>query len=149
MRDLLVMSLMRRVSQGRLVRWCAGPSAMALHASKNVNEFFDLRPDRTRARTPDCPRARRPHSFLTRTEIGIGIVVDTQVTRVSARIGLTATGDVVKIEQDLMALIPQKEWTNFSHRVITYGRTICIARKPKCAQRALNDLCPSAEEPPE
>jgi len=80
-------------------------------------------------------------------KIAVGIVVDTHVTRVSARLGLTATDDAVKIEQDLMALIPQKEWTNFSHRLIAHGRTICIARKPKCAQCALNDLCPSAEEP--
>jgi endonuclease-3 len=82
-------------------------------------------------------------------KIAVGIVVDTHVTRVSARLGLTANDDAVKIEQDLMALIPQKEWTNFSHRLIAHGRTICIARKPNCAQCALNDLCPSAEEPPE
>ncbi len=82
-------------------------------------------------------------------KIAVGIVVDTHVTRVSARLGLTASDDAVKIEQDLMALIPSKEWTNFSHRLIAHGRTICIARKPKCAQCALNDLCPSAEEPPE
>jgi endonuclease-3 len=82
-------------------------------------------------------------------KIAVGIVVDTHVTRVSARLGLTATDDAVKIEQDLMKLIPQKEWTNFSHRLIAHGRTICIARKPKCAQCALNELCPSAEEAPE
>jgi endonuclease-3 len=82
-------------------------------------------------------------------KIAVGVVVDTHVTRVSDRLGLTATDDAVKIEQDLMKLIPQKEWTNFSHRLIAHGRTICIARKPKCAQCALNDLCPSAEEPPE
>jgi endonuclease-3 len=82
-------------------------------------------------------------------KIAAGIVVDTHVTRVSARLGLTATDDAVKIEQDLMALIPQKEWINFSHRLIAHGRTICIARKPKCAQCALNELCPSAEAPPE
>ena len=82
-------------------------------------------------------------------KIAVGIVVDTHVTRVSARLGLTASDDAVRIEQDLMALIPQKEWTNFSHRIIAHGRTICIARKPKCAQCALNELCPSAEEPPE
>ena len=82
-------------------------------------------------------------------KIAVGIVVDTHVTRVSARLGLTTSDDAVKIEQDLMALIPQKEWTNFSHRIIAHGRTICIARKPKCAQCALNELCPSAEEPPE
>src|SRR5947207_1418901 len=79
-------------------------------------------------------------------KIAVGIVVDTHVTRVSARLGLTANDDAVKIEQDLMKLIPPKEWTNFSHRLIAHGRTICIARKPKCAQCALNDLCPSAEE---
>jgi endonuclease-3 len=82
-------------------------------------------------------------------KIAVGIVVDTHVTRVSARLGLTTNDDAVKIEQDLMKLIPQKEWTNFSHRLIAHGRTICIARKPKCAQCALNELCPSAEEPPE
>jgi endonuclease-3 len=82
-------------------------------------------------------------------KIAAGIVVDTHVTRVSARLGLTASDDAVKIEQDLMKLIPPKEWTNFSHRLIAHGRTICIARKPKCAQCALNDLCPSAEEAPE
>lgn len=82
-------------------------------------------------------------------KIAVGIVVDTHVTRVSARLGLTASDDAVKIEQDLMKLIPQKEWTNFSHRIIAHGRTICIARKPKCAQCALNELCPSAVEAPE
>jgi len=82
-------------------------------------------------------------------KIAVGIVVDTHVTRVSARLGLTATDDAVKIEQDLMKLIPQKEWTNFSHRIIAHGRTICVARKPKCAQCALNELCPSAVEAPE
>jgi endonuclease-3 len=79
----------------------------------------------------------------------VGIVVDTHVTRVSARLGLTASDDAVTIERDLMKLIPPKEWTKFSHRLIAHGRTICVARKPKCAQCALNELCPSAEEPPE
>jgi endonuclease-3 len=78
----------------------------------------------------------------------VGIVVDTHVTRVAARLGLTSTDDAVKIEQDLMKLIPQKEWTAFSHRLIYHGRQICVARKPKCAECSLNDVCPSAEEPP-
>ena len=78
----------------------------------------------------------------------VGIVVDTHVTRVAGRIGLTSNTDAVKIEDDLMKLIPQKEWTVFSHRLIAHGRTICIARKPKCAECALNDVCPSAEEEP-
>jgi endonuclease-3 len=78
----------------------------------------------------------------------VGIVVDTHVTRVSGRLGLTKNVDAVKIEEDLMALVPKKEWTNFSHRIIYHGREICIARKPKCAICKLNELCPSAEEAP-
>jgi endonuclease-3 len=77
----------------------------------------------------------------------VGIVVDTHVARVSGRLGLTANTDPVKIEDDLMKLIPQKEWTAFSHRLIHHGRNLCIARKPKCAECGLNELCPSAEEP--
>ena len=77
----------------------------------------------------------------------VGIVVDTHVTRVSGRLGFTKSSDAVLIEQDLMKLIPQKEWTSFSHRLIVHGRTICIARKPKCSVCLLNELCPSAEEP--
>ena len=79
----------------------------------------------------------------------VGIVVDTHVTRVSGRLGMTANVDAEKIEQDLMALVPKKEWTSFSHRLILHGRQICAARKPKCAQCGLNELCPSAEEPAE
>jgi endonuclease-3 len=79
----------------------------------------------------------------------VGIVVDTHVTRVSARLGLTRSDDPVVIEQDLMKLLPQKEWTPFAHRLILHGRTICIARKPKCAECGLNEVCPSAQEPRE
>ena len=76
----------------------------------------------------------------------VGIVVDTHVTRVSGRLGLTSNVDAEKIEQDLMKLVPTKEWTRFSHRMIRHGRQICIARKPKCAECDLNELCPSAME---
>jgi endonuclease III len=76
----------------------------------------------------------------------VGIVVDTHVTRVSGRLGLTSNNDAVKIEEDLMKLIPKKEWTAFSHRLIEHGREICVARKPRCSECRLNELCPSAEE---
>jgi endonuclease-3 len=79
--------------------------------------------------------------------IRVGIVVDTHVTRVSGRLGFTKSSDPVVIEQDLMKLIPQKEWTVFSHRLIYHGRTVCVARKPRCRECLLNPLCPSAEEP--
>ncbi|HEX7150574.1 MAG TPA: endonuclease III [Thermoanaerobaculia bacterium] len=75
----------------------------------------------------------------------VGIVVDTHVSRVSARLGLTSNADAVKIEEDLMASIPRDEWTSFGHRTIIHGREICIARKPKCPECRLNDICPSAE----
>ena len=77
----------------------------------------------------------------------VGIVVDTHVTRVAGRLGLTSNSEAEKIEQDLMKLIPQKEWTSFSHRLIEHGRALCVARKPKCSECRLNELCPSAQEP--
>lgn len=77
----------------------------------------------------------------------LGIVVDTHVSRVSGRLALTRQSNPEKIEEDLMKLIPRKEWIRFSHRMILHGRQICVARKPKCSQCLLNELCPSAEEP--
>src|SRR6185369_126700 len=80
-------------------------------------------------------------------KIAVGVIVDTHVTRLSGRLGLTAHNDPEKIEQDLMKLIPQKEWTAFANRLISHGRQICLARKPRCSECDLNDVCPSAEEP--
>jgi endonuclease-3 len=74
-----------------------------------------------------------------------GMVVDTHCKRVSRRLGLTNREDPDKIEQDLMHLLPPKEWTGFSHRLILHGRRVCHARKPNCKGCTLNDLCPSAE----
>ena len=71
-----------------------------------------------------------------------GVVVDTHVGRLSRRLGLTANDDPVKVEADLMALLPQSEWIAFSHRLIHHGRQICQARKPKCDACVLNALCP-------
>ena len=74
-----------------------------------------------------------------------GIVVDTHMTRVSGRLGLTANADPVKIEEDLVALLPKSEWTAFAHRIIDHGREICDARRPRCPECILNDICPSAD----
>ncbi|HEY8504479.1 MAG TPA: endonuclease III [Gemmataceae bacterium] len=71
-----------------------------------------------------------------------GITVDTHVRRVSRRLGLTAHTDPAKIERDLMAIIPRRQWTAFSHRLIFHGRRVCTARKPRCGECALNRLCP-------
>jgi endonuclease-3 len=71
-----------------------------------------------------------------------GITVDTHVGRLSRRLDLTEHEDPVKVERDLMALIPQKDWTMFSHRLIFHGRQVCFARKPNCPGCALNKVCP-------
>jgi endonuclease-3 len=71
-----------------------------------------------------------------------GIPVDTHVGRLSQRMGLTPHTDPVKIERDLMALVPRKEWTMFGHRMIFHGRQVCHARKPLCEQCALAPFCP-------
>jgi endonuclease-3 len=73
-----------------------------------------------------------------------GVVVDTHVARIGALLGLTRETDPVKIEQDLMALVPRSQWTLFPHLVIHHGRAICIARRPKCGECPVAGLCPSA-----
>ncbi|MEI6562002.1 MAG: endonuclease III [Verrucomicrobiota bacterium] len=73
-----------------------------------------------------------------------GIVVDTHVTRLAGRLGLTAATTPEKIEEDLMTLVPRGEWTNFSHWLIWHGRRRCTARKPDCAGCEVQTLCPSA-----
>jgi endonuclease III len=75
----------------------------------------------------------------------VGVVVDTHVHRVSRRLGLTAYEEPEKIERDLMALVPQAEWTHWSHLLIDHGRAVCKARKPECGACVLASICPSAE----
>ena len=70
-----------------------------------------------------------------------GIVVDTHVHRVSQRIGLTKNDDPVKIEFDLMKIVPKEEWTHFSNLLVWHGRRICVARKPLCEQCPIRKLC--------
>jgi endonuclease III len=76
-----------------------------------------------------------------------GITVDTHVARLSKLLGLTRHTDPVKIEQDLMGMVPRKDWTIVSHLLIHHGRQVCIARRPKCGECVLADLCPSAAIP--
>jgi len=78
--------------------------------------------------------------------IGVGIVVDTHVTRISRRLELTKQTDAPKIEQDLMKIIPQEKWILFSHQIIWHGRTLCIARSPKCAECLLENICHAGDK---
>jgi endonuclease-3 len=73
-----------------------------------------------------------------------GIVVDTHVTRLSNRLGLTRQQDAVKIEQDLVKIVPREEWTDIAHLFIHHGRAVCKAPTPRCAQCVLSDICPSS-----
>jgi endonuclease III len=87
---------------------------------------------------------RKTANVVLGTAFGIasGVVVDTHVGRITHRLGLTAERDPVKIERDLMAQLPKREWIDFSHELIHHGRQICIARRPKCEVCPLAPLCP-------
>jgi endonuclease-3 len=76
--------------------------------------------------------------------INAGITVDTHVTRIMNALKFVKTNDAVKIEQELIPLIPQNDWAVFTHRIIEHGRAICIARRPKCNECVISELCPSS-----
>ncbi len=88
--------------------------------------------------------ARKTANVVLGNAFGIasGVVVDTHVSRITQRLGLTANATPEKIERDLQLLVPKKHWVMFSHWMIFHGRQICIARKPRCGDCALNDICP-------
>jgi len=76
----------------------------------------------------------------------VGVVVDTHVHRISRRLELTKQNDPQKIEQDLIQILPHEKWILFSHQIIWHGRKLCIARKPKCAECALENLCHAGDK---
>lgn len=88
--------------------------------------------------------ARKTANVVLGNAFGIasGVVVDTHVSRVSQRLGLTANKTAEKIEADLAAIVPKKHWIMLPHWLIFHGRRICVARKPKCPECPLNDICP-------
>ncbi len=90
--------------------------------------------------------ARKTASVVLGNAFGLneGIAVDTHVTRLVGRLGLSSSTTPEKIEQDLMQLAPRQEWTNLSHRLIWHGRTTCEARKPRCGACRLAPFCPSS-----
>lgn len=89
--------------------------------------------------------ARKTASVVLGNAFGIndGIAVDTHVTRLSGRLGLSKNTTPERIERDLMEIAPRAEWTNFSHRLIWHGRLVCAARNPDCQRCALADICPA------
>ena len=94
--------------------------------------------------------ARKTANVVLANAFGInaGVTVDTHVKRLSHRLGLTKNRDPVKVERDLMPLLPQSDWENWSIRLIYHGRAVCMARKPACERCDLADLCPAAGTQP-
>jgi endonuclease-3 len=113
-----------------------------------IVERFHGEVPRTMAELTTIPgAARKTANVVLGNAYGVvdGIVVDTHVGRVSRRLALTSQEDPVKVEQDLMRLLPRADWLDFSHCVIYHGRALCQARRPLCEQCALLDLCPTGQ----
>ena len=113
-------------------------------ASKAILEKFGGQVPRTMEEILTLPGvARKTGNVVLGTAYGIasGVVVDTHVLRLTNRLDLTRNEDPKKVEQDLMKIIPQEKWMQFSHQLIWHGRRICHARKPKCIECNMESLC--------
>jgi endonuclease-3 len=118
-------------------------------ASKKIIEEFHGDVPRTMEELLTLPGvARKTANVVLGTAFGIaaGVVVDTHVQRLSARLDLTKHTDPKKIEQDLVKVIPKEKWILFSHQLIWHGRRICVARKPRCIECNLEPLCYSKDK---
>jgi endonuclease-3 len=113
---------------------------------KMLLEEYDGRVPRQLDELVRLPGVARKTANVVAAELGTpqGIVVDTHVRRLSQRLGLTRQEDPVKIERDLIRLVPREDWGRFPHLLIWHGRGVCIARMPLCHECAVNDLCPSS-----
>ncbi len=118
-------------------------------ASKAILEHFGGQVPRTMEEMLTLPgAARKTANVVLGTAYGIasGIVVDTHVIRISNRLDLTRNEDPKKIELDLMQVIPKEKWIKFSHQIIWHGRRVCQARKPKCVECNLEQICYSKDK---
>jgi len=109
-------------------------------------EEFDGEVPRTLTELVRLPGVARKTANVVASELGHpqGIVVDTHVRRLSQRLGLTKQEDPVKIERDLIKLVPRGDWGRFPHLLIWHGRRVCDARRPRCEDCVVNDLCPAS-----
>jgi len=117
-------------------------------AKKIVGEFGGQVPDEMDKLLTVPGAARKTSNVVLGTwfKKAVGVVVDTHVHRISRRLELTRNDDPKTIEQDLMKVLPQQKWIDFSHQIIHHGRALCVARKPKCAQCPLENLCHAADK---
>jgi endonuclease-3 len=117
-------------------------------AQKIVNEFGNQVPDDMEKLLTVPGVARKTANVVLGTwyKKAVGVVVDTHVHRISRRLELTKNDDPKTIEQDLMRVLPREKWIDFSHQIIHHGRALCIARKPKCAECPLENICHAADK---
>jgi len=114
---------------------------------KMLVEKFDSKVPNTMEEIVELPGvARKTANIVLSNAYGVveGIAVDTHVRRLAQRLGLTENDNPVKIEQDLMRIVPRDKWKEFADLLISQGRRVCTAKKPKCEACVLNELCPSA-----
>lgn len=131
----------------RQVNFYKGKAERLIKAGQVVTVEFEGKIPKTIDELTKIPGVARKSANVIMQElwnIAEGIVVDTHVSRVSRRLGLTKETDPKKIEKDLMKIIPKEYWRNFSGAAVLHGRYVCTARKPKCQDCVLNDICPSA-----
>jgi endonuclease-3 len=120
-----------------------------LGAAKRVHEDFGGRVPETLAELVTIPGAARKTANVV---LGVcfgkaeGVVVDTHVLRISRRLGLAKSTTPEKVERELMKILPQERWVKYSHQIIHHGRAICVARKPKCSECPLEQLCEAKDK---
>lgn len=130
------------------VNFHKGKAERLIKAAQMLIEDFGGKVPKTMEKLTKIPGVARKSANVIMQEVwdvSEGIVVDTHVTRLTNdRWHLTDKKDAVKIERDLMNLVPKESWRNFSGNVVLHGRYVCTARKPKCSECFLNDICPSS-----
>lgn len=132
----------------REVNFHKGKAERLIKAGQLITEKFGGKLPRDMKSLLEIPGVARKSANVIMQElwdIAEGVVVDTHVTRVSNKLGLTKEQDPKKIEKDLMELLPKEYWRNFSGSCVLHGRYVCVARKPKCLNCMLRDICPGRE----
>jgi endonuclease-3 len=119
-------------------------------AQKILNEFSGEIPREIEKLLTVPGAARKTANVVLGTAFGIasGVVVDTHVSRISQRLDLTKETTPEKIERDLVRILPQERWIQFAHQIIHFGRELCVARKPKCAECPVEALCYAKDKSP-
>ncbi|MEM1607154.1 MAG: endonuclease III [Candidatus Bathyarchaeia archaeon] len=131
----------------RSVRFCRVKARNIKNACKMIIEKYNGEVPRRMEDLLNLPGvARKTANIVLSNAFGVieGIIVDTHVSRVSRRLGLTNETDPDKIEEDLMKIVPRDKWLRFADLLIFHGRRICTAKRPKCGECILNKICPSA-----